>query len=282
MEGPTPLRQDDPNLHRIERQTGSIPREKTDTRGFLGTLAAIGVVIAKFFAPLVKLFPFLKTGVTMLASVGAYAIFYGWRWAVGFVLLIFVHECGHMVAARVFGLHAGWPVFIPFRGAYVALKDAPRDAWIEAWVGIGGPILGTFGALVCHAAGEEYSSRLLIALAQTGYLLNLFNLIPVMPLDGGRVAVAFSPRNWLAGLVIVGGLAWETRNMFAFLLLFAGGYCAFRAFRLRPEEEHRYLELTAGRRGYVWLAYFGLIAVLVYGMDVTTHQLGNSRMPYGF
>jgi Zn-dependent protease len=282
MEGPPPLRQNDPSLHRVERETGSIPREKAQATGVVGTLAAIGLLIAKFFAPLVKLLPFLKTGATMLMSIGAYALFYGWRWAVGFVLLIFVHECGHMVAARRFGLHAGLPVFVPFVGAYVALKNAPRDAWIEAWVGIGGPILGAIGALLCHAAAEQFHSHLLMVLAQTGYLLNLFNLIPFLPLDGGRVIVAFSPRNWLAGLAVVGWLAWVSRNPIVFLLLFGGAYCAYLSFRLRTDEEHRYLEVTSTQRRAIWLAYFGLIAALVYGMYVTGLKVGTRGTPFGF
>src|SRR5690242_13791714 len=116
--------------------------------------AVIGVLILKFFAkvkflilPMVKFLPvLLKTGGTMILSIGLYAMAFGLWFAVGFVLLIFVHECGHLLVAKRLGLKVGAPVFIPFMGAIIALKEAPRNAWIESQVGIGGPMLGTLGA----------------------------------------------------------------------------------------------------------------------------------------
>src|SRR6266581_4580656 len=124
-------------------------------------LAPIGVVLAvcvKFFAklkfiilPVLKFLPvILKTGGTMILTIWIYAMIWGVWFAVGFVLLIFVHECGHLLAAKRLGLKVGAPVFIPFMGAIIALKDAPRNAWIEAQVGIGGPMLGTLGAAFCE------------------------------------------------------------------------------------------------------------------------------------
>src|SRR5438445_2104609 len=106
----------------------------------LGPVAVIGVVIAKFFAklkffilPALKFLPILlKSGGTMLLSIWAYALFFGWRFAVGFVLLMFVHECGHLIVAKKFGLPVSAPVFIPFMGAFILLKAQPRNAWMEA------------------------------------------------------------------------------------------------------------------------------------------------------
>src|ERR1043166_3870816 len=121
----------------------------------LVALAAFGKWIlagAKLLLPALKLgLPFLKTGGTMLLSVLFYAQASGWPFAVGFVLLIFVHETGHLIAARMVGLNVGWPVFIPFMGAFIALKEAPKNAWIEAIVGAGGPVLGGLGALLAGA-----------------------------------------------------------------------------------------------------------------------------------
>src|SRR4051812_36275140 len=278
MEAPPPLRQNDPAAYRIERQTGSIPREKAESRGILGTLAAIGILIAKFFAPILKFLPvILKSGGTMILSIGAYALIWGWKWAVGFVLLIFVHECGHLVAAKQFNLKVGAPVFIPFMGAAIALKEAPRNAWVEAWVGIGGPILGSLGALVCHALGEQLNEPLLIALAWTGYWLNLFNLVPLTPLDGGRIATALSPWLWLVGLVLMGLLAWMRPNpMLFFILIFILVQSIHRIrtlFRKRTDEEQRYFEVTPSQRLIIGLSYFGLIAALVGGMHVADLQL---------
>ena len=125
-------------------------RSGSNVKKALGPLAVLGVLLAKFkglLIPILKFFPvILKTGGTMFLSIGAYAMLWGWKFAVGFVVLIFVHECGHLLAAKRIGLKVGAPVFIPFMGAIIALKEAPRNAWIESQVGIGGPLLGTIGA----------------------------------------------------------------------------------------------------------------------------------------
>src|SRR5437868_1452530 len=178
---------------------------------FLGPIGVVFVVIAKFFAklkfiilPALKFFPLiLKTGGTMLLSIGVYGLMWGWWFALGFVLLIFVHECGHLLVAKQFGLKVGAPVFIPFMGAFIALKEAPANAWIESWVGIGGPILGALGSLVCYGIFLVTNNPLFSALAHVGFLLNLFNLAPVGFLDGGRIVTALSPWLWIVGFAIM-------------------------------------------------------------------------------
>src|SRR5256886_4990231 len=143
-------------------------------------LGVLGVLLVKFKAlliPVLKFFPvLLKTGGTMFLTIWIYAQTWGWWYAVGFVLLIFVPECGHLVAAKRLGLKVGAPVFIPFMGAFIALKEAPRNAWIEAQVGIGGPMLGTLGAGVCELVYLATGNPIFRALAYTGFFLNLFNL----------------------------------------------------------------------------------------------------------
>src|SRR5260370_30346372 len=174
----------------------------------LGPFAVVGVLIAKFFAklkfvllPLLKFLPILlKSGGTMLLMIWVYTQFWGWRFAVGFVLLLLVHETGHLLVAKKFGLKVGAPVFIPFMGAFIALKDAPRNAWMEACVGIGGPMLGSLGALICNALGEMFAQPLFIALAWFGYFLNLFNLTPVGMPDGRRILTALSHWLWRPAL----------------------------------------------------------------------------------
>jgi Zn-dependent protease len=149
-------------------------------------------ILRKLFAPIIALGLFLlKFGVFALKffgifiSVAGYALIWGWRFAAGFVLLIAVHELGHYIEATRQGLKPQLPVFIPFLGAYVAIKNAPFDPWRNLLVSAAGPILGSIGALGVWVAGEATDSRFLIALAYTGFLLNLFNLIPVRPFDGG-------------------------------------------------------------------------------------------------
>jgi Zn-dependent protease len=147
-------------------------------RKLLAPLIALGVFLLKFGAFAVKFFG-------IFISVGGYALIWGWKFAVGFVALILVHELGHYLEAKRQGLNPALPVFIPFLGAYVAIKDAPFDPWRNLLVSAAGPILGGLGALGVWAVGEATDSRFLIALAYTGFMLNLFNLLPVRPFDGG-------------------------------------------------------------------------------------------------
>jgi Zn-dependent protease len=143
----------------------------------VGLVLKFGVAAAKFGS--------------IFVAVGGYALIWGWKFAVGFVLLILVHELGHFVEAKRQGLNPSLPVFIPFLGAYVAIKDARLNPWQHALVAIAGPIAGGVGAAGVWLAGEAYDSSLLRALGYTGFLLNLFNLLPVGFLDGGAIARAF-------------------------------------------------------------------------------------------
>jgi Zn-dependent protease len=252
----------------------------------LGPLAGVGILLAKFGAalkgfalPLLKFFPvILKTGGTMLLSIGAYAMMWGWKFAVGFVLLIFVHECGHVIAAKRFGLNASAPMFIPFMGAFIALRDAPKNAWMEAWIGISGPIAGALGALVCHSAGEMLGMPLLIALAWSAYWLNLFNLIPVGQLDGGHVAQALSPWMWVPGFAIMGWMAFTRPNFIIWILLVASIPRLISLFRKRTPQEHSFYEIEPGQRWTMGALYFGLMAALAFGMHVSDTQLHPVRV----
>lgn len=143
---------------------------------------------------------------TMLLSIFAYGAQYGWRFGAGFVGLIFVHEMGHFLAARKLGLKTGLPIFIPFVGAFVELKDQPQDAETEAYVAMAGPLVGTAAALGCYFAGRHWDSSLMMALAYSGFFINLINLIPVSPLDGGRISAIVSPRIWLLGAPLLFGM----------------------------------------------------------------------------
>jgi len=254
---------------------------KTGFRSVIGFLVAASVLILNFggklkfiIAPLLKFFPMiLKSGGTMLLTIGVYTAMWGWKFAVGFVLLIFVHELGHLVAAKQFNLPVGAPVFIPFMGAFIALKEAPKNAWIEACVGIGGPLLGTAGALVCHGIGVAFDAPLFIALAWVGYWLNLFNLTPIGYLDGGRIVTALSPWLWIPGLGIVGWMAWTRPNFIIWLVLLLSLPRVFSLFRRQTDEEKRYFEVTRSQRWGMGALYFGLIASLVFAMDVTERPL---------
>ena len=239
-------------------------------------MGVVGVVILKFGAQLKFLLPalkfvlpFLKTGGTMLFTIWVYAMTYGWKFALGFVLLIFVHECGHLLAARYCGLNVGAPVFIPFMGAFIALKESPKNAWIEAIVSIGGPVLGTLGALACYAGAIVLQSPLLMALAHTAFFLNLFNLMPVGFLDGGRIVTAISPLLWILGLVLLLARLLTHFNFILLLILVSSLPGLFSLFRARTDEERRYYEVTPRQRWTMTVAYFGLAIFLALAMQLS-------------
>ncbi len=143
------------------------------------------------------------TGGTMLLSLAIYATIWGWPYAAGFIALMFAHEMGHYVAARQCGLNVGAPAFIPFVGAWINLKEQPRDVRTEAYVAVAGPLVGTVSAVAVYLWGRWTDSTLLLAIAYAGLFLNLFNLLPVSPLDGGRITAIISPRVWLIGAPVM-------------------------------------------------------------------------------
>lgn len=238
----------------------------------LAPLAVVGALLGKFKAALIPILKFLpvllKTGGSMFLMIGVYAMQGGWPFAVGFVLLLFVHECGHLVAAKRVGLAVGAPVFIPFMGAFIALKEAPKNAWIEAQVGIGGPLLGSLGALCCHGVYLSTGKLLFAGLAYTGYFLNLFNLAPIGFLDGGRIVTVLSPWLWLAGAVIMGFFLYLHFNLIVLLILLMSLPRLASLFRRRTPEEERYFEATPGQRWTMGVLYFGLAAALAAGIHM--------------
>ena len=235
-------------------------------RKLFAPVVAVAVGVAKFGAIILKL-KFFTVVFSMLASLGAYAWLYGWKFALGFVLLIFVHEMGHVIVLRARGIEAGLPVFLPFLGAFVSMKSQPRTAYDEALSGIAGPVFGTAAAFATLALSGIYDSELLRVLAYSGFFLNLFNLLPVIPLDGGRTAAALSPKLWLLGLVALLGYAvWRPSPIIPIILLL-GGFELYRRWKNKDSEANRaYYALTREQRLQVGAAYLGLIAVILWAM----------------
>jgi Zn-dependent protease len=239
-------------------------------------LAAIGVAIAKFFAQfkaVLLLLPKLKlltTSGSMLVSVGAYSLIWGWTFAIGFVILLFVHEMGHVIQLRREGIPASAPLFIPFLGAAVGMKRMPDNALAEARVGLAGPILGSLGAAVVLLIYGLTHNDYWRALAFVGFFLNLINLLPVLPLDGGRAMAAMSPWMWFVGFAGLIALVFITPSPILILVVLFGAMETVRRWRLRRDPEHQayYKVPPAGRIG-VAIVYLGLIAALAYGMHVS-------------
>jgi Zn-dependent protease len=255
------------------RGTGGAVRNLRKRIG--SALAAVGVLVAKFFAAIkgaLLLLPKLKlltTAGTALISVAAYSLFFGWTFALGFVVLLFVHEMGHVIQLRREGIKASAPMFVPFLGALITAKSLGENALAEARVGLAGPILGTVGSAVCLVIGEATNSDLFRALAYIGFFLNLFNLLPVVPLDGGRAMAAMAPWMWFLGLGAVAAMLFIVPNFILVIILLFGGMEVWRRWNLRKTrslEQAAYYRVSPRNRLLVGVVYIGLIVVLAFGM----------------
>src|SRR5579859_4376424 len=253
----------------------STRRRRSSNRGKLsGAAAAVIAFLAKFKAVLLLLpkLKLLTTVGTMVVSLAAYSFVFGWPFAAGFVALLFVHEMGHVIALRREGIKASAPMFIPFMGAVISARSLGDNALAEARVGLAGPILGSIGSAACiliwHATGND----LWRALGFTGFFLNLFNLLPVVPLDGGRAMAAMAPWMWFLGLAAMVPLAFIFPNPIIFLILLFAGYETIKRYRLRRAGGHvqeAYYRVAPLNRALVAAVYLSLIALLVVGMHAT-------------
>jgi Zn-dependent protease len=246
----------------------------TRLKRLVGPLAVLGAALAKFkavllFLPKLKL---LSTSGTMLVSIAAYSLIWGWPFALGFVALLLVHEMGHVFQLRREGIEASAPMFIPFLGAVVSAKSLGGNALAEARVGLAGPVLGSLGAALLIPIWLLTGDDFWRALAFTGFFLNLFNLLPVVPLDGGRAMAAMAPWMWFAGFAAMIAVAVAFPNPIILIIVLFAGLETWRRWKVRRaggEEQERYYAVAPRNRVLVAVVYLGLIAALVYGMDAT-------------
>ena len=252
------------------RQYEPIQPRGTDWRGILRRLwapiAAIGAFLAKFGVVLLK-FKFLFS---MFVSLALYVWIGGWWFGVGLIVLLFVHEMGHVIEAKRQGLPVSVPVFIPFMGALITMKQLPHNAWREARLAIAGPILGSLGALAIYIVAEAIDSRRLAAIAFIGFFINLFNLIPIIPLDGGRIASALHPAMWFLGFAALLALVFYRPNPLLIIILLVAGSELWRRWQMRRYPQmQEYYRVAPHRRLLMGMLYFGLAALLVFGMHAT-------------
>ena len=245
-----------------------------------GPLLVAGLLLLKFGAKLkglLLLLPKLKvltTAGSMLVSVAAYALIWGWKFAAGFVALLFVHELGHYIQMRREGVKPSFMLFIPFLGAVVGARSLGGNALAEARIGLAGPILGTLGTAAVIPIAIALDSDLLRALAFTGFFLNLFNLIPLVPFDGGRAMAAMAPWMWFLGFAAMLAFFVLFPNPILILFLLLGGMETWRRWKARragegEEGNAAYYRVKPAQRVLVGAVYVGLIAVCAVGMDLT-------------
>ena len=195
--------------------------------------------------------------------------------AFGFVVLMLVHEMGHVFATWYYGLSASPPIFIPFIGALINLRQSPPNAKVEAIVGIGGPLLGTVGALVCYLlflTVPLFHNLIFKEVAVLGFLLNFFNLLPVPPLDGGRITAAISPWLWIPGLIGLGALMLrdirhDSYGVMILLLILFYGFPRIRATlagRMRHAPYYKISAASSWSIGILYLALAGGLSFLMW------------------
>lgn len=256
-------------------------------KGLLST--GIVVVIIKFLKPLLlflkpalvllKMSKFAGTLISMLITVAVYAAIWGWWFAFGFVMLIFIHENGHMYAAKKIGLPVSRPVFIPFVGAFIAMKEMPKNAKDEAVIGYGGPLAGTASALACALIFYWTGNTFWLALSYLGFFINLFNLAPLGFLDGGRIVSAISYWLWIPGAIILGYTAIKLSSPIIILILILGIIQAYKIYKKRNEPEMvSYYSIDPAFRLKMGIRYLLLLLITGAGMGISHSMLGNVRL----
>ena len=244
-------------------------REKLGAAG-----AAIVALFAKLkalllLAPKIKV---LATAGSALVSVAAYSLLWGWQFAVGFVVLIFIHEMGHVFALRRHGIKASAPMFVPFMGAVIWARSLGDDALTEARVGLAGPYFGAAASAIVAIVGLATHTGLLEALGYIGFLLNLFNLLPVVPLDGGRAMAAMAPWMWFIGFGALVTLEFIEPNPILLIICLVAAYDLYHRWQKRNSPtmmQTAYYRVAPRSRIVIGAAYLGLIVALAIGMHLT-------------
>ncbi len=228
----------------------------------------------KLIAVVLGFLKFGKAGgtiITMLVSLAVYTGIFGWKYAAGFIALLMIHEMGHFLAAKQRGLDVGTPTFIPFVGAWIQLKEQPMDVETEAYIASAGPFVGTVGALAIYFWGESTGSGLLLAIAYSGFFLNFFNLIPLSPLDGGRMTAILSPRVWFIGAPIMLALTWFHPSPLLVLILLLSIPALIKAWKYDPQapENLQYYGVPVALKLRYGTFYLGLAAFLAVMTDAS-------------
>jgi Zn-dependent protease len=253
-----------------ERGRSGVTKKVVGAGGFL---AVIGGLLLKL-PGLAFLLKFAMPTLSALLTVVLYSTLFGWPFAFGFVASIFIHEMGHALVMKSKGIPVNGMVFVPFLGAAVFGRRA-ANAKDEAEVGIAGPVAGALAASVCLALAYLQPGTLWAPLAYLGFFINLFNLIPILPLDGGHVLGVVDRRIWIVGFV--GLLAFQVwmwlQGSYSWWLLLLVVMAALQMRNLslspRTDEERAFYNVSVLTRIVFTLLYFGLAAVLFMGMQMS-------------
>lgn len=253
-------------------------QQKSNTAKGLGAAGlSIAVLLAKFKAALfillnlkwaVVLLKALSFGGSFFISLFFYALFWGWKFALVFILMMLAHEMGHYVTIRNYGLPARLPMFIPFFGAYT-MGGVPQELEHDAYIALAGPLTGLGVSAACYAFGFQTHDVFWYMAAYVGAMINLFNMIPALPFDGGRIAGALSPQLWIAGFVVFVGGALALHLPLFFILLFGLMALPSVIAALRGYVDPRFGTMTAFAKIRVGSWYLLTIFALFYLMSIT-------------
>jgi Zn-dependent protease len=261
----------------------------SDKKTILGSLGILGVLLLKFkfyiFAGL-KALTFLKVGwlISPLISIGFYAMLFGWPYAFAIMVLLFIHELGHYIWMKALGLNPQLPIFVPGIGAYVAMTKLPPDQATHAWVALAGPLVGGLGCTILYWLGVHSGNNWLLAAGSTGFFLNLIQLIPAKPLDGGFVSQAVSKWLLIPGVAIMLAASYMLHSVL--LLIISGfsilslvhqfmtmykkaemakyGGAATEAVQSAPTSSVDETPATVPQRILIAMAYLSLAGILAY------------------
>ena len=239
-------------------------QEAPPKKGYQGWLAA-GLLLLLKGKSLLSLLSLGKL-LTVFGSMSVFILWQsqnsGWAIAIGITVCIFIHELGHVAMNMRHGIRASLPMFIPFVGAVIAVKEFPEDPTVESESGAGGPLFGTVAALICMGLAQLTSDPYWVSLAHLGFLINIFNMLPFPPLDGSRIATAFSPANW--DFVLLSLLLWVLKapSVTLWALLAVG-----LVFRLGRRAEGRHNLAPPLVRSRMSVLYILLCLVLAYGVE---------------
>jgi Zn-dependent protease len=239
--------------------------DKTRRRSGIGAVIAGLAVVATKFAVILKV---LAPSWTFLLSLFFYVAFFGWRLGVVILLVLAAHELGHYFAYRGYGLAARLPVFVPFFGAYTRGALAP-DLEQDAYIALAGPLTGLALAAACYGVAVSTNDRFWYACADISAFLNLFNMIPVLPFDGGRIIGAVWPPLWFAGvLIFIAAAVWlHVPVILVAIIALLGVPAMFASFRGNPDPRAATMTNAARARVSFWYVATSLALIVLVGQS---------------
>lgn len=215
---------------------------------------------------------FAWAGGSMVLSIAAYATKAPLPLAVGFVVVILIHEIGHALVIRMKGLRAGLMVFIPFIGGAVTLKDQPRSAYDDAQIGLAGPIFGTAACLIVLELYKWTGQSIYLAIATAGFAVNLINLLPIGMLDGGRISAAVTKWMWVLGGGVLVYKVVRQPNVLLILIVILVAFQVYASI-LREQDDKSFYDVTLGQRAGIAAAYFALVVFLGHQTYMSWNRL---------